>query len=777
MIVPVLAVVGWTVAETVALNGNSEREMESTSVQLADGLIAPWAWKNVKEAVDGVAKQADLTINYSALNSVQLDLLTTRNVVLESRKPLHWKVLLSEVLRGLEFDYIQNAAGVVEIMPFARFHAYKTEEAERVLQNNHKTVEATFNRMPLLQALKELTGQAGVSLNTGYLPLEIRDPEAAAQVAAKAAELAAAKTDAKTAAAPPPPVKIFETSFKTITPMEWRNVLRNILDPYSFDFVEIGGAVCPMDKKLAAEKKASLLAAKPLIRQVVPVFYADPTDLMKRIGELGVLSPRGKISLTQSAGLNTMSGGSSSGGSSSGGSSRGGSSRGGSSGGGSSGSSSLRPRVREDLVVSDVEECVLQATEWIRKLDVSDGQVMIEGRILSINETDTKNLGVDWSGFDMANLAKLGMVENFGRYMNMAGGALARTNSPASTGLLDPDVFSAQDEGYYHERAMAAILGPANLTATLHALDQMENVEVLSHPLVVLGNRTEGRIDVLTLLQSYTVEGSTSVGTGGSASSQRETVEFIETPVGLKLWISPEISPDGEHVRLSVSQEMMDTFGEEVVVLSTLTASKNPIGRIWQTTQRTLDTRAMVKNGDTLVVGGLVTTAHTLTDSKVPFLGSIPLLGRLFSYKDEQTRKNNLVIMITPTILNEDTPATGYEPKSEAKANELSALGKDYFYNKPEKAEDGGLKTEDGDQGTGVKGQESGESNEQPTTEAGGQPEVNGVKPKTEVKLSEEAKLSPAEQREPDVKEIFQTLEAGGSGRGQKTEVSDQKAK
>jgi len=666
-------------AETVALDGNrAPGSSQQDPVQLNDQMIAPWAWKNVKEAVDGVVKQADLTVNYSDLNSIQMDLLSTRNVVLESRKPLHWKVLLSEVLRGLEFDFIQNDAGVVEIMPFDRFHTYKTEEAERNLQNNHALVEVNFNRMPLLQAIKELTDQAKVSLNTGYLPLEIRDPDAAAKAVATPA------ADAKTPAAPPPPVKVYETSFKTVTPLEWRNVLKNILDPDGYDFVEMDGAVCPMDKSKTAAMNASLLAAKPLIRQVVPLYYATPTDLMARIKELGILSPRGQLSLTQSIGQNTKN----------------------------EGASTLRPRVREDIIVSDVEANVLLASEWIRKLDVSDGQVMIQAHILSITGTDTKNIGVDWSGFDNANLANLGMVESFGKYMNMAGGALVRSNTPASKGLLD-SAFPAQPEGYYHDRAMAAILGPANLKATLHALNKLENVETLSRPLVVLGNRTEGKIDVQTIYPTYSIKRNTTTAGDNGAQTQDSTVEWLDVPVGLTLWISPEISPDSKHVRLSVNQIMTDKLDPAVEPLDP--DSGHILGSKYVIASRKLDTRAMVRDGDTLVIGGLVTTTHTVTDSKVPFLGSIPLLGRLFSYKDDQVVKNNLVIMITPTILNEDTPATGYEPKSEAKVNELSALGKDLFYNKPEK-------TEDGDQGAGVRGQESGGSNEHPAAAAGGQP-------------------------------------------------------
>ena len=692
-------------AETVALDGNrAPGSSHQEPVQLNDQMIAPWAWKNVKEAVDGVVKQADLTVNYSDLNSIQMDSLSTRNVVLESRKPLHWKVLLSEVLRGLEFDFIQNDAGVVEIMPFDRFHAYKTEEAERDLQNNHALVEVNFNRMPLLQAIKELTDQAKVSLNTGYLPLEIRDPDAAAKAVATPA------ADAKTPAAPPPPVKVYETSFKTVTPLEWRNVLKNILDPDGYDFVEMGGAVCPMDKSKAAAMNASLLAAKPLIRQVVPLYYATPTDIMARIMELGVLSPRGKLSLTQSVGQNTTSGG----------------------------GLALRPRVREDLVVSDVEANVLLASEWIRKLDVSDGQVMIQAHILSINDSDIKNLGVAWSGFDNASLLKLTGTESWGQnYLN------GHRNPVA--GATGGDVIGSA----------TAVLGPVALTSTLHALNELENTEVLSHPLVVLGNRTEGKIELVTDLPYYTST-ITDVPAGTTTTPRTTTSWVSDAKSGLTLWISPEISPDGKHVRLSVNQQMDDLDG---FILgpsgSTTLGDKKP-----QITKRKLDTRAMVRDGDTLVIGGLVKTSRTVTDSKVPFLGSIPLLGRLFSYKDNKVVKNNLVIMITPTILNEDTPATGYEPKSEAKAKELSALGKDYLYNKPE----------------------NGLSAEAKKAKEEGQPEVSGVEPKSEA-VDQPANQQPLtqqlapESRDPDVKEIFQTLEAGGSGGGQKTEVSDQKAK
>jgi len=650
-------------AQSIDLNANQQARQNQEIVALGGETIMPWAWANVKEAIDGIARREQLTVSYAALNSVQMERLTTRNVVLEAQRPLHWKVLLNEVLRGLKFGFVQNDAGVVEIMPFDIYHAYRTGEAQRQLQNNHKTVDVTFQRMALMDALTDVTRQAGISLNAGYLPLEIRDP-AAAQAAAEAVQANAKKEEQSPAA-----LKVYETSFRTITPMEWRNVLKNVLDPHGYDFVEMDGAVCPMEKNRAQQMRDAQLAAKPIIRQVVPIFYAKPTDMMARITELGVLSPRGKITLTQSAELNTKN----------------------------EGTSTLRPRVREDLVVSDVEEHVLQATEWIRKLDVSDGQVMIEGRILAITDTDTKKRGVEWTGYE--NLLNLRV--------------------PTTTTTWDLGTTTKWDPQNPAGTAVSAILTSTEVRAALHMLDTLGSAEQLSHPLVVLGNRTEGRIEVQNKLQNFIITRDQTDATLGSAPTRTYTVEWTETPIGLTLWVSPEIAPDGQHVRLSVSQKMTDQLGAAPVIAFD-PETGNPLGSMVQTTERILDTRAVVRNGDTLVVGGLVTTKNMVNDGKVPFLGSLPLLGRLFRYEDKIVTKENLVIMITPTILDADTPATGYEPKSKSKADELAAKGTDYFYNAPvEEASTGqgskgeslnveGEKPESSGQESGVGGQESG---------------------------------------------------------------------
>ncbi len=639
-------------AQSIDLNANQQARQNQEIVALGGETIMPWAWANVKEAIDGIARREQLTVSYAALNSVQMEWLTTRNVVLEAQRPLHWKVLLNEVLRGLKFGFVQNDAGVVEIMPFDIYHAYRTGEAQRQLQNNHKTVDVTFQRMALMDALTDVTRQAGISLNAGYLPLEIRDP-AAAQAAAEAVQANAKKEEQSPAA-----LKVYETSFRTITPMEWRNVLKNVLDPHGYDFVEMDGAVCPMEKNRAQQMRDAQLAAKPIIRQVVPIFYADPTDLMARIQELGVLSSRGKITLTQSTGKNTINDG--------------------------GGAAKLRPRVREDLVVSDVAEHVLQATEWIRKLDVSDGQVMIEARILSIADMDSKKRGVNWKGYQEEFL-KLGLNATTTSWL--LGNTIQNWN-PQKTPVA--------------ANAVQATLDTKQLTAALSFMNEMDNIEQLSHPLIVLGNRTDGKIKIKNQTPFWTKEVTATVV--NDTVIPETTYSFEEQETGLELWICPEISPDEKKVRMSVYQKLSDFTGKVVTTPDGSTKE--------ETTESDLDTRAMVRDGDTLVIGGLVTTKNTVFDRKVPFLGDIPLLGRLFRYEDKIVTKENLVIMITPTILDADTPATGYEPKSKAKADELAAKGTDYFYKNEESKGESlnveGEKPESSGQESGVGGQESG---------------------------------------------------------------------
>jgi type II secretory pathway component GspD/PulD (secretin) len=115
--------------------------------------------------------------------------------------------------------------------------------------------------------------------------------------------------------------------------------------------------------------------------------------------------------------------------------------------------------------------------------------------------------------------------------------------------------------------------------------------------------------------------------------------------VGIKLAITPQISSD-DNVRLDVNQEISD------VVAASAT---NATGFI--TNKRSATTTVVVKDRETMVIGGLIRDNVTSSESKVPFLGDIPVLGWLFKYKTSRVEKTNLMIFITPYIIKNEQDA------------------------------------------------------------------------------------------------------------------------
>ena len=171
--------------------------------------------------------------------------------------------------------------------------------------------------------------------------------------------------------------------------------------------------------------------------------------------------------------------------------------------------------------------------------------------------------------------------------------------------------------------------------------------------------------------------------------------------MGIKLTITPQITSD-DNVRLDVNQEISD------VVAASLT---NPAGLT--TTKRSAITTVVVKDHQTMVIGGLISDNLTSSESKVPFFGDIPLLGWLFKSKSSKVEKTNLMIFITPYILKNEDEATAL---TQRKNDLLDDFRKEYKIEK--------------------KGGEPDVRSARPTgkNEATGQPVNESVQPPAEIK-------------------------------------------
>jgi general secretion pathway protein D len=197
-----------------------------------------------------------------------------------------------------------------------------------------------------------------------------------------------------------------------------------------------------------------------------------------------------------------------------------------------------------------------------------------------------------------------------------------------------------------------------NIGALLHALQTDGNVNVLSTPNILTTDNQKAEIMVGQNVPFTTGQTQNAV-TG--AGSYFNTIERRD--VGIKLSITPQISSD-DNVRLEINQEISD-----VVPAASLAVGD------FITNKRSAITTVVVKDRETMVIGGLIRDNVTSSESKVPLLGDIPLLGWLFKYKTSKVEKTNLMIFITPYIIKSENEASEIAQK---KSEGLEEFRKEY---------------------------------------------------------------------------------------------------
>jgi type IV pilus secretin PilQ/predicted competence protein len=273
------------------------------------------------------------------------------------------------------------------------------------------------------------------------------------------------------------------------------------------------------------------------------------------------------------------------------------------------------------LIVVTSPRVIAEIQDIVAKLDAPARQVMLEARIVEVSTDDAKKLGIDW---DLLNRQGFIFVE--GNYDSVVGSGdqfsnlKVFPNTPGTNDIFKLNNFSR----------------PAQVFRV--AIDLMirdGNARVLANPkLATLNGRTAAMLVGQRI--PYEVTGTVFAG-GGAAPVER--VEKEE--VGIKLNITPLINADG-YITTQISPE--------VSVITGFTGQNNDLP-IVSTRQATTTVR--LKDGNSVIIGGLLAEEKTTTVTKVPILGSIPIIGYLFQHHDITTRKTDLVIEVTPRILPE----------------------------------------------------------------------------------------------------------------------------
>ena len=314
--------------------------------------------------------------------------------------------------------------------------------------------------------------------------------------------------------------------------------------------------------------------------------------------------------------------------------------------GGSSTASLLSPRgsviVDErtnSLLVTETAQKLEEFRRVIRLLDVPVRQVLIEARIVIANSSFDEKLGVRWgaAGINSVNsgddqLYFGGSRESISKSINsVAEAALKIANGEnLSDPILIPDSLSvdlgvAQPSGRF---AVGFVNEDVQLQLELSALESQGRGEIVSQPKVITGDKQEA-----------VIKSGSEVPYQQSSANGETTIAFKEAV--LKLKVSPSITPDDRIVmNLEINQ---DSIGD-------LVPSGNG-GTVPTIDTTALTTQVLVGNGETVVLGGVFRTTDVENESKIPVLGDIPYIGRLFSNTSIKQEKTETLIFITPRIL------------------------------------------------------------------------------------------------------------------------------
>lgn len=251
----------------------------------------------------------------------------------------------------------------------------------------------------------------------------------------------------------------------------------------------------------------------------------------------------------------------------------------------------------------------------IKKLDRRSKQVFVQVLIaeVSLNKSDELGMqsGVIGGGTPSSNLTVAGMYDPQGALVKIG-------QTLAAGGAMTPSVTAS----------------PINVTAVLKALNSNDLVNVLSTPNILTSDNKEAEIFVG---ENVPFGGASTVSSGISTTS----VERKD--VGISLKLKAQIS-EGDYIRLDINQEISDVSGSV-----TVGTGSNEI----TTTKRSAKTNVVVKDNESVVIGGLIKDRDQEIVNKVPLLGDIPLLGWLFKTKSTVRKKTNLMIMLTPHIVKD----------------------------------------------------------------------------------------------------------------------------
>ncbi|HEU4949526.1 MAG TPA: type IV pilus secretin PilQ, partial [Candidatus Deferrimicrobiaceae bacterium] len=285
------------------------------------------------------------------------------------------------------------------------------------------------------------------------------------------------------------------------------------------------------------------------------------------------------------------------------------------------------------LIIRDLPQNIEAIKELVSRLDTATPQVLIEARIVEVDTSFVRELGVQWGGsFRDGSDTRFGMTgaQGFTGAPNPGDPIIAATTNPftptAPPGNWAVNLPAAIGAGSGGGIAFGILRDNLRLDLSLSALEASGKGKIISSPKIVTTDNKEATIEQGTQIPYSTV------------SASGTNTQFVDATLSLK--VTPHITPDGRVSMRLIAKN--DSQGE------TGATGQPAINKKMATTE------VLIRDGETTVIGGILQISRTENQRGLPWLSKIPVLGYFFRKDTNETRNRELLIFITPKILNQE---------------------------------------------------------------------------------------------------------------------------
>ncbi|HEY4328900.1 MAG TPA: secretin and TonB N-terminal domain-containing protein [Phycisphaerae bacterium] len=390
----------------------------------------------------------------------------------------------------------------------------------------------------------------------------------------------------------------------------FNEALDAMLRPNGFDYIEKGNFIYVYTVEEIAKIRA---AERHAVNHIFHLKYMNAADVAILIKPM--LSSTGQIAMTPAALAGVSSGDANPGGEA--------------------------HALDDTIVVNDFPDNIAEVTEALKNLDVRPKQVLIEATVLNASLKDANGLGIDLVSLSGLNFSDIGSVISplSGSASTGSTGSSSSTNvtTPGQvSGTLIPGVSNKQFDGGTNFANTVPSGGLSvgflsnHISFFMRALETVTDTTVVANPKILALNKQKGEVHIGQKLGYLT--------TSTTTTTTQQTVEFLD--IGTKLIFRPYITDDG-YVRMDIHPE--DSSGA-------LDSRGVP-----QTNTTEVTSNLMIRDGRTIVIGGLFSENTSASKGQVPVLGNIPIFGVPFRSTNDSTTRQETIVLVTPHIINDDT--------------------------------------------------------------------------------------------------------------------------